>query len=72
MSKAQKTIAISSIILCCPMHEDAGIFHYYILKIWTIQIGKWDLELHFSYNQTTTPIYILYGKSPASQLWPSL
>ena len=60
MGKVQKMIAISSIILCCPMHKDAGIFHYYIFKIWTIQIGKWDLEFHFAYNQTTTPPPHLY------------
>ena len=72
MSKAQKMIAISSIILCCPVHKDAGIFHYYIFKIWTIEIGKWNLVFHFSYNQITTPIYILCGKSSSSQLWPSL
>ena len=54
------------------MHKDAGIFHYYIFRIWTIQIGKWGLELHFAYDQITTPIYILCGKSPSSQLWPLL
>ncbi len=67
-----RMITTSSIILCCPMHKDAGIFHYYILKIWAIEIGKWDFEFHFSYSQITTPIYILCGKSPSPQLWPSL